>query len=375
MCSIYFLLLAILLPCCFEILSLSCSTVMKDTLRYLAGIAGPSGYGSKTTAQQVADNSSSPLHRLTAIITGATSGIGAETARVLAKRGVRVVIPARDIKKAAELKEGIENENPNVEIMLFEIDLSSLASVKRFCTQFLALGLPLNILINNAGIFSQNLEFSEDKIEMTFATNYLGHYLMTEMLIEKMVETAEETGIQGRIINLSSVIHSWVKRDCFSFTQMLNPKNYNATRAYAQSKLANILHAKEVARQLKARNAKVTINAVHPGIVKTGIIRAHKGFITGNSFFFFYIPYFLLLQSCSSLPLRSDSNTKTIGASTSCYVALSPQAQGLSGKYFADCNECNCSALANDELEAQRLWRQTRALIHRRLQYQFPTPS
>ncbi|PPD90332.1 hypothetical protein GOBAR_DD12734 [Gossypium barbadense] len=302
---------------------------MKDTLRYLAGIAGPSGYGSKTTAQQVADNSSSPLHRLTAIITGATSGIGAETARVLAKRGVRVVIPARDIKKAAELKEGIENENPNVEIMLFEIDLSSLASVKRFCTQFLALGLPLNILINNAGIFSQNLEFSEDKIEMTFATNYLGHYLMTEMLIEKMVETAEETGIQGRIINLSSVIHSWVKRECFSFTQMLNPNNYNATRAYAQSKLANILHAKEVARQLKARSAKVTINAVHPGI----------------------------------------------GASTSCYVALSPQAQGLSGKYFADCNECNCSALANDELEAQRLWRQTRALIHRRLQYQFPTPS
>ncbi|PPR89850.1 hypothetical protein GOBAR_AA30826 [Gossypium barbadense] len=81
-----------------------------------------------------------------------------------------------------------------------------------------------------------------------------------------MVETAEETGIQGRIINLSSVIHSWVKRDCFSFTQMLNPNNYNATRAYAQSELANILHAKEVARQLKARNAKVTINAVHPGI-------------------------------------------------------------------------------------------------------------
>ncbi|TYJ25782.1 hypothetical protein E1A91_A07G072600v1 [Gossypium mustelinum] len=359
MCSIYFLLLAILLPCCFEILSLSCSTVMKDTLRYLAGIAGPSGYGSKTTAQQVADNSSAPLHRLTAIITGATSGIGAETARVLAKRGVRVVIPARDIKKAAELKEGIENENPNVEIMLFEIDLSSLASVKRFCTQFLALGLPLNILINNAGIFSQNLEFSEDKIEMTFATNYLGHYLMTEMLMEKMVETAEETGIQGRIINLSSVIHSWVKRDCFSFTQMLNPNNHNATRAYAQSKLANILHAKEVARQLKARNAKVTINAVHPGIVKTGIIRAHKGFITDSLFFI------------ASKLLKSTSQ----GASTSCYVALSPQAQGLSGKYFADCNECNCSALANDELEAQRLWRQTRALIHRRLQYQFPTSS
>ncbi|GMI76608.1 hypothetical protein like AT5G50130 [Hibiscus trionum] len=359
MCSIYFLALAILLPCFFEILSLTCRPAMKETFRYLAGIAGPSGYGSKTTAEQVARSSSSPPHLLTAIITGATSGIGAETARVLAKRGLRVVIPARDLKKAVALKEGIQKENPNAEIVLFEIDLSSLASVKRFCTQFLALGLPLNILINNAGIFSQNLEFSEDKIEMTFATNYLGHYLLTEMLIEKMVETAEQTGIQGRIINLSSVIHSWVKRDCFSFTQMLNPNKYNATRAYAQSKLANILHAKELTRQLKARNAKVTINAVHPGIVKTGIIRAHKGFVTDSLFFI------------ASKLLKSTSQ----GASTSCYVALSPQAQELSGKYFADCNQCNCSALADDESEALRLWRQTRALIHRRLQYQIPTQS
>ncbi|WRX17687.1 Short-chain dehydrogenase/reductase SDR - like 10 [Theobroma cacao] len=301
MCTIYFLLLAILLPCCFEILSLSCCTLMKETLRYLAGIAGPSGYGSKSTAEQVADNCSCWVdpHHLTAIITGATSGIGAETARVLARRGVRVVIPARDLKKAVELKEGILKENPNAEIILSEIDLSSLASVKRFCAEFLALGQPLNILINNAGIFSQNLEFSEDKIEMTFATNYLG--------------------IQGRIINLSSVIHSWVKRDSFCFSQMLNPKKYNGTRAYAQSKLANILHAKEIARQLK------------------------------------------LLKST------------TQGASTSCYVALSPQAEGISGQYFADCNESNCSALASDESVAQRLCRQTRALIHRRLQHQTPS--
>ncbi|KAE8663327.1 tryptophan aminotransferase-related protein 2-like [Hibiscus syriacus] len=226
---------------------------MKETLRYLAGIAGPNGYGSKTTADQVVRSfSSSPHHHLTAIITGATSGIGAETARVLAKRGVRLVIPARDRKKAVALKEGIEKENPKVEIFLFDIDLSSLASVKRFCTQFLALGLPLNILINNAGIFSQNLEFSEDKIEMTFATNYI------------------------------------------------------------------------------------------------------------DSLFFI-----------ASKLLKSTSQ----GASTSCYVALSPQAQELTGKYFADCNECSCSALSNDESEARRLWTHTRALIHRRLQYQITTPS
>ncbi|XP_020420082.1 short-chain dehydrogenase TIC 32, chloroplastic isoform X2 [Prunus persica] len=259
---------------------------MKETLRYLAGIAGPSGYGSKSTAEQVSQDccSSVPSH-LTAIITGATSGIGAETARVLAKRGVRIVIPARDLGKAAEVKDEIQRESPKAEVIILEIDLSSLASVNRFCSEFLALRLPLNILINNGGVFSQALEYSEDKIEMTFATNYLGHHFLTETLLDKMVETAAQTGIRGRIINVSSVIHSWVKRDGFCFNQLLNPKNYNGTRAYAQSKLANILHVKELARHLKARNARVSVNAVHPGIVKTGIIRAHKGFITDSVFF------------------------------------------------------------------------------------------
>ncbi|KAK9926843.1 hypothetical protein M0R45_024052 [Rubus argutus] len=311
---------------------------MKETLKYLAGIAGPSGYGSKSTAEQVTQEYCSslvPSHHLTAIITGATSGIGAETARVLAKRGVRIVMPARDMAKAAKVKKAIQRESPKAELIIMEIDLSSLTSVNRFCSQFLALRLPLNILINNGGIFSQALEYSEDKIEMTFATNYL----------------AAQTGIRGRIINVSSVIHSWVKRESFCFNQLLNPKNYNGTRAYAQSKLANILHVKELAKQLKARNARVTINAVHPGIVKTGIIRAHKGFITDSVFFI------------ASKLLKSTSQ----GASTTCYVALSPELEGVTGKYFADCNESECSNLANDESEAYKLWKQTRILIHRRL--------
>ncbi|XP_052732848.1 short-chain dehydrogenase TIC 32, chloroplastic isoform X2 [Vigna angularis] len=259
---------------------------MKATLRYLAGMAGPSGFGSNSTAEQVTEDSSCFLpSSLTALITGASSGIGAETARVLVKRGVRVVIGARDLKKAMEVKKSIQKERPKAEVVLLEIDLSSFGSVQRFCSEFLALELPLNILINNAGIFSQNLEFSEDKIETTFATNYLGHFLLTEILLEKMIETAEKTGIEGRIINVSSVIHSWVKKDAFRFNDILSGKKYNGTRAYAQSKLANILHAKEIAKQLKARNARVTINAAHPGIVKTGIIRAHKGLLTDSLFF------------------------------------------------------------------------------------------
>ncbi|KAK7301557.1 hypothetical protein RJT34_12424 [Clitoria ternatea] len=325
---------------------------MKATLRYLAGIAGPSGFGSNSTAEQVTQHSSLFLHSaLTALITGGSSGIGAETARVLAKRGVRVVIGARDMKKAKEVRKSIQKETPNAEVILLELDLSSFASVQTFCSQFLALQLPLNILINNAGVFSQNLEFSQDKIEITFATNYLGHFLLTEILLDKMIETAEKTGIEGRIINVSSVIHSWVKRGGFRFNDILSGKRYNGTRAYAQSKLANILHVKEIARQLKARNARVTINAVHPGIVKTGIIRAHKGLLTDSLFFI------------ASKLLKTTSQ----GASTTCYVAVSPKTEGISGKYFKDCNESNCSSLANDESEAQKLWNNTHALLHKRL--------
>ncbi|OAY83155.1 Short-chain dehydrogenase TIC 32, chloroplastic [Ananas comosus] len=201
---------------------------IKEALRYLIGFAGPSGFGSSSTADQVTaqDSSHSIPPNLTAIITGATSGIGAETARVLAKRGLRLIIPARDVKRAAEVRERIRRESPTAEIVVIEMDLSSIASIRRFCARFLALGLPLNILM------------------------------------------------------------------------------YNATTAYAQSKLANIMHAKEIARQLK-------------------------------------------------------------GASTTCYVALSSQVQGISGKYFVDCNESSCSSLADDEIAAQNLWKETHTLVRR----------
>ncbi|PIA29231.1 hypothetical protein AQUCO_06100024v1 [Aquilegia coerulea] len=326
---------------------------MKETLRYLAGIAGPSGFGSNSTAEQVTeeDCSRSKPSPLTAIITGATSGIGAETARVLAKRGLRVVIPARDLKRAGEVKDRIHQENPQAEIILLKLDLNSFASIKKFCSEFLSLGLPLDILINNAGKYCINLEFSEDRYEMTFATNYLGHFLLTEILTEKMIETAKETGIEGRIINISSGVHSWARRERFKFNSMLNPKNYNGTEAYAQSKLAIILHTKELAKQLEARNARVTVNAVHPGVVNTGIASDLKGMISDSIYFI------------ASKLLKSTAQ----GASTTCYVSLSSKVNGVNGKYFADCNESPCSVLANDESEAQKLWKQTQELMHSQL--------
>ncbi|XP_041029008.1 short-chain dehydrogenase TIC 32, chloroplastic isoform X2 [Juglans microcarpa x Juglans regia] len=260
---------------------------MLDTVKYLIGSVGASGYGSKSTAEQVT-KSSSDLHSVTAIITGATAGIGAETARALAKGGARLVLPARNLKAAEEAKARIVSECPESEIVVMPLDLSSLGSVRNFVSEFESLDLPLNLLINNAGMFAHEHAISEDGIEMTFATNYLGHFLLTKLLLNRMIETAKNTGVQGRIVNVSSGIHGWFSGDMIRYLGLItrNKSHYDSTRAYALSKLANVLHTKELARRLKQMEANVTANCVHPGIVRTGLTREREGLVTDLAFFF-----------------------------------------------------------------------------------------
>ncbi|KAA8526111.1 hypothetical protein F0562_007789 [Nyssa sinensis] len=231
---------------------------MLESVKYLIGSIGPSGYGSKSTAEQVTQNCPD-LSSITAIITGATSGIGAETARVLAKRGARLVLPARSLKAAEDAKARIVSEFPDSEILVMALDLSSLNSVRNFVAEFESLNLPLNLLINNAGKFSHEHAISEDGIEMTFATNYLGHFLLTKLLLKKMIETSRMTGVQGRIVNVSSSIHGWFSGDVIRYLGLItrNKSHYDATRAYALSKLANVLHTKELAQKLREMEANV----------------------------------------------------------------------------------------------------------------------
>ncbi|WOL10850.1 short-chain dehydrogenase TIC 32, chloroplastic [Canna indica] len=323
---------------------------MLETVKYLIGSAGASGFGSKSTGEEV--TAAAPdLRSVTAIITGATSGIGAETARVLAMRGARLVLPARNLKAAEETKIRIEEEFPDASIVVLLLDLSSLSSVRCFVSRFLALRLPLNLLINNAGMFSYDFSVSEDGVEMTFATNYLGPFLLTKLLLNKMVETARETGIQGRIVNITSATHTWFSGDCLSCLDLMTHKKipYSRSQAYALSKLANVLHTKELAERLKQMDANVTANCVHPGVVRTRLNRDREGFII--DFVFFLSSKFL----------------KTIpqAAATTCYVATHPRLAGESGKYFIDCNEVAPSAAASSPAKAARLWRGSEAMIDR----------
>ncbi|CAN0908879.1 Short-chain dehydrogenase TIC 32 A, chloroplastic [Linum grandiflorum] len=323
---------------------------MLQTVKYLIGAPGASGYGSKSTAEEVTESIGADLRSLTAIITGATSGIGAETARVLAKRGVTVVMPARSMKAAEDTKARILSEFPDAAIIVMALDLSSLRSVRRFVSEFESLDLPLNLLINNAGKFAHQHAISEDGIEMSFATNYLGHFLLTNLLVEKMIKTAKETGVQGRIVNVSSAIHGWFAGDMLKYLEEISRQkcpHYDATRAYALSKLANVLHTKQLALRLKETKANVTANCVHPGIVRTRLTREREGFATDAAFF-------LASKLLKTIPQA---------AATTLYVATHPRVEKVSGKYFADCNEASVSKLGSSSRAAAQLWSASEIMV------------
>uniref|UniRef100_A0A453HIL7 Short-chain dehydrogenase TIC 32, chloroplastic n=1 Tax=Aegilops tauschii subsp. strangulata TaxID=200361 RepID=A0A453HIL7_AEGTS len=241
------------------------------------GRRGLSGFGSASTAEDIA--AGIDASHLTAIVTGATNGIGKETARVLALRGANVIIPARTLESGMKVKESLAEEVPSSKLHVMEMDLSSLDSVRSFAGSFNSSHKHLNVLINNAGIMACPFQLSKDGIELQFATNHLGHFLLTNLLLDKMKSTAKETGVQGRIVNLASTAHRRSDGKGFDLNKLNNESKYNAFSAYSHSKLANILHANELSRRFQEEGCDLTANSLHPGIIGTNIVR----YITTNS--------------------------------------------------------------------------------------------
>ncbi|XP_049933025.1 short-chain dehydrogenase TIC 32, chloroplastic-like isoform X7 [Nymphaea colorata] len=301
---------------------------------------GESGFGCRSSAEQVTDGIDAS--NITAVITGATSGIGMETARVLALRGATVIIAAISQELGEEAKEKIVEQVADAKIEVMELDLSSLASVRSFSAAFLSSNKPLNLLINNAGIFGCPFQLSEDGVELQFAINYIGHFLLTNLLMEKMKATAQKSGIEGRIVIVASAGHSRTYKSGIRFEKINDPSGYGRFEAYGQSKLAAILHARELARRLQAKGAKVTANSLHPGAIPTNIAQ-------------YYIKN---MAPLAPLIFISSPFLKTVqqGAATTCYLALHPNMEGVSGKYFSDCNEDQPSAYGRDADLAKGLW-------------------
>ncbi|KAI3508314.1 hypothetical protein L1887_23320 [Cichorium endivia] len=308
------------------------------------GLKGPSGFSRFSTAEEVTQGIDGP--GLTAIVTGASSGLGTETARVLALRGVHVVMAVRNMSAGRQVKESILKQNPTAKIDAMELDVSSIASVNNFASNFKSSGLPLNLLINNAGILATPYMLSKDNIELQFATNHVGHFHLTNLLLETMKKTAHESNKEGRVVNVSSRRHQFSYREGIRFDKINSQSGYNGLSAYGQSKLANVLHANELARRLKEDETGITSNSVHPGAIATNIFR-YRSFFGG------------LANVFGKLVLKSVHQ----GAATICYVALNPQVNGVSGKYFVDCNLWEASSEANDGELGKKLWDFTTRLI------------
>ncbi|KAL7150363.1 hypothetical protein ABFS83_05G107000 [Erythranthe nasuta] len=201
---------------------------------WIFGRKGASGYSACSTAEEVArgiDGSG-----LTAIVTGASSGIGTETTRVLASCGVHVIMAVRNLESGKEVKETIIKEIPDAKIDVMELDLGSFASVRKFASEYKSSDLPLNLLINNAGVMAPPFMLSQDKIELQFATNHLGHFLLTNLLLDNMKRTARESQIEGRIVNVSSEGHRYVYREGIRFDKI------NDSSRYVFMNFANLLH-------------------------------------------------------------------------------------------------------------------------------------
>ncbi|XP_047139491.1 retinol dehydrogenase 11 [Hydra vulgaris] len=271
------------------------------------------------------------LHNKTVIITGANVGIGKETALELAKRGANVVMACRDLKKGEVALNEIKSASKNDNIFLKSLDLSSLESVREFVANFLQEFNTLHILINNAGIMMSPYWKTKEGFEMQIGVNHFGHFVLTNLLLKCMLKTEGH----GRIINVSSRAHGY---GSINFDDINSEKSYNSVKAYAQSKLANILFTEELQRKLV--NTNLTTYSLHPGFVKTDLGR--YGLLTR----FFY-------ATAGSLVAKTSQQ----GAQTSIYCATKEGLEEHAGKYFAECKVSPTSNSAcGDEIQAKKLW-------------------
>lgn len=267
------------------------------------------------------------------MVTGATNGIGEVTALELARKGAHVVVVSRSAEKLERTVQRITDETGNPHVAALQADLSLMAQVRQAAEQFHERYDRLDVLVNNAGAYFNNRQMTAEGYEMTFALNHLNYFLLTNLLLETIQRTAQQTG-DARIINVSSGAHEGGRID---FDNLQKDKGFSGFGAYAESKLMNVMFTYALARRLHGTN--VTVNAVHPGFVNTGFGMNNGG---------------ILRAVVSAIQLFGRSPEK--GAETSIYLASSPQVQGITGKYWVDSQQKRSSARSHNETTQERLW-------------------
>lgn len=278
--------------------------------------------------------SSVAMKEKTILITGANDGIGRATAERLAATGAHLVLACRDEVKAQRTAQAITKKTGNHNIDTLPLDLADFGSIRAAADEFLAEHPKLDVLINNAGCYTDQLELTKDSYELQFGVNYLGHFLFT-MALMPAIRCCRHC---SRVINVSSALHTKGGLDFGSFQGEHGKKLYNGSRYYAQSKLANVLFTMELDRRF---GEELTTNCLHPGVVGTRLANKKAGALT-STVWSLYKPFAILPEQ---------------GADTSVYLASSPEVQDVSGRYF-DQEQClrKPSSIARNEHLARRLW-------------------
>lgn len=266
------------------------------------------------------------------VLTGGTSGIGRAAAFELAGRGEQVILVSRNERKGSAVAAKIRRRHGKDAAAFICADMADTAGVQAAAQQIKKQCSRIDILINNAGARFNDFEKNEDGIELTFATNHLGHFLLTFLLLDHMKASPE-----GRIINVTSDAHCGYSAD---FNYVKGACAYDRKTAYGRSKLANILFTYELARRLA--DTKITVNALHPGMAASNFAK-NNGLISWLK----HIAYYAMKRQLISPARAAEAIT---------YLVLSDEVQGATGKYFSGKNEIRSSAASYDQSAGRKLW-------------------
>ncbi|CAK8684001.1 retinol dehydrogenase 14-like [Clavelina lepadiformis] len=276
----------------------------------------------------------------TALVTGANQGVGYETSLEFVRRGARVVMACRNLEKGEEAKANILKEVDGADIVVCKLDLASLESVREFAQKFNETESRLDILVNNAGVMGCPQWKTKEGFEMQFGTNHIGHFLLTNLLLDLIKKSAP-----SRIVIVSSFVYKYGQMD---FDNLMHEKDYSPNKCYYASKLANVLHCRELAKRLEGTG--VICNCLHPGAVKSSLANHAKD---GG-----HLPFIQRILVKVIMPIAEATVyiSPQQGAQTSIYCSVAPELEGVSGKYFNKCEEETLASHALSDCDAKKLW-------------------
>jgi NAD(P)-dependent dehydrogenase (short-subunit alcohol dehydrogenase family) len=277
----------------------------------------------------------------TILITGGNTGIGKEAAAGLASLGAQVVITSRNEERGRSARQEIAARSGNNSVDVMALDLASFRSIRSFTADVLDRFDRLDVLVDNAGLILRRRTETEDGFEATFGINHLGHFLLTDLLLDRLRASAP-----SRVVVVASSAHKGARQG-LDFDDLQSIRKYRWMEAYSKSKLANIYFARELARRLDGTG--VTVNALHPGFVRSDFGRGGDlGGLYGWGIKYLAGPFAISSER---------------GARTTIYLASSPEVGGVTGGYFYKCKPAVPSRVAQDDAAARRLWDVSEQLV------------